>query len=215
MRPFNHPCLWNGPAWPYSASVTLAALANLLNDYHQNVVTKDDYVALLKSFAATQHDPDGHPMVREDHDPDQNKWLAQGANYNHSRYADLVITGLVGLRPRGDDFLEVNPLAPASWDYFCLDGVIYHGREVTIFFDRTGKRYRKGVGLHLLIDGTEAASAPMLRKLVVPIESRKPPSVGESGGGSESSVPPGDLALKSPTGGTLQRLPNGKEEQGR
>ena len=57
--------------------------------------TKDDYVALLKSFAATQHDPDGHPMVCEDHDPDQNKWLAQGANYNHSRYADLVITGLV------------------------------------------------------------------------------------------------------------------------
>ena len=54
MRPFNHPCLWNGPAWPYSTSVTLAALANLLNDYHQNVVTKDDYVALLKSFAATR-----------------------------------------------------------------------------------------------------------------------------------------------------------------
>ena len=103
LRPFQHGCLWNGPSWPYSTSVTLAALANLLNDYTQSVVTRDDYVALLKNYAATQHDPDGKPMVREDHHPDENRWLAQGPNYNHSRYCDLVITGLVGLRPRSDN----------------------------------------------------------------------------------------------------------------
>ena len=175
MRQFNHACLWNGPSWPYSTSLTLAALANLLNDYHQQIVTKDDYVALLKTFAATQHDPNGQPMVREDHHPDENKWLAEGANYNHSRYCDLIITGLVGLRPRGDDLLEVNPLAPVSWDYFCLDGVLYHGRNVTILYDRTGERYKKGAGLRILIDGSEVASAPDLRKVTVHFESRTPP----------------------------------------
>ena len=37
--------------------------------------------------------------------------------YNHSSFCDLVITGLVGLRPRADDLLEMNPLIPAgTWD---------------------------------------------------------------------------------------------------
>ena len=78
LRPFQHSCLWNGPSWPYSTSLTLAALANLLNDYHQDIVTRADYLALLQQYAATQHDPDGKPMVREDHHPDENRWLAQG-----------------------------------------------------------------------------------------------------------------------------------------
>jgi hypothetical protein len=174
MRPFAHHCLWNGPSWPYSTSVTLAALANLLNDYHQDVVTRDDYVALLRGYAVTQHDPDGRPMVREDHHPDENRWLAKGVDYNHSRYCDLVITGLVGLRPRADDTLEINPLAPADWDYLCLDGVLYHGRSVTIVYDRTGSRYGKGAGLRILIDGVEAARSPTLRKITVEFQSRRP-----------------------------------------
>ena len=48
-------------------------------------------------------------------------------HYFHSAFNDLVITGLVGLRPRDDDTLEVNPLAPADWDYFALDDVPYRG----------------------------------------------------------------------------------------
>jgi hypothetical protein len=58
LRPFNHSCLWNGPSWPFSTSLTLAALANLLNDYHQDIVTRADYLALLQQYVATQHDPD-------------------------------------------------------------------------------------------------------------------------------------------------------------
>jgi hypothetical protein len=170
LRPFQHGCLWNGPSWPYSTSVTLAALANLLNDYTQSVVTRDDYVALLKTYAATQHDPDGKPMVREDHHPDENRWLAQGPNYNHSRYCDLVITGLVGLRPRADNTLTVNPLVPAEWDYFCLEDVKYHGRSVTVLYDRTGKKYGRGKGLRLLVDGREAGTAATISKLTVALE---------------------------------------------
>ena len=36
----------------------------------------------------------------------------RGKDYNHSTYNDLIITGLVGLRPRADDVVEVNPLLP-------------------------------------------------------------------------------------------------------
>jgi hypothetical protein len=90
-----------------------------------------------------------------------------GDDYNHSRYCDLVITGLAGLRPRADDSLEVNPLVPAGWDYFCVDGILYHGRMVTILYDRTGSRYGKGAGLRILIDGAEAAHAATPQKLTV------------------------------------------------
>ncbi|MEI6809824.1 MAG: glycosyl hydrolase family 65 protein, partial [bacterium] len=180
LRPFKHGCLWNGPSWPYSTSLTLAALANLLNDYRQNVLTVDDYVALLRTYAVTQRDPDGKPMVREDHHPDENRWLAKGADYNHSRYCDLVITGLAGLRPRADNTLEVNPLVPAGWDYFCLDGVLYHGRAVTIFYDRTGNRYHRGVGLRILVDGVEAANSSTVKKVTIPFKSRTPPALPET-----------------------------------
>ena len=170
LHAFNHGCLWNGPSWPYSTSLTLAAMANLLNDYRQEIITREDYIDLLRAYALTQYDPDGRPMVREDHHPDEPRWLAMGDDYNHSRYCDLIITGLAGLRPRADDTLEVNPLVPAGWDYFCVDGILYHGRMVTILYDRTGSRYGKGAGLRILIDGAEAAHAATLQKLTVPFE---------------------------------------------
>ena len=51
--------------------------------------------------------------------------------YNHSTFNDLMITGLIGLRPRMDNTVEVNPLIPeGKWDYFCLDNVLYHGRNL-------------------------------------------------------------------------------------
>jgi len=37
-----HECLWNGPSWPFATTQTLVALANLLNNYQQNYVGKND-----------------------------------------------------------------------------------------------------------------------------------------------------------------------------
>ena len=66
------------------------------------------------------------------------------------------ITGLIGLRPRADDLVEVNPLVPeGAWAYFCLDRVRYHGCELTILYDKNGARYGRGKGLHVLCNGRE------------------------------------------------------------
>jgi predicted GH43/DUF377 family glycosyl hydrolase len=60
--------------------------------------------------------------------------------------------------------VELNPLAPeGALDYFALDGVRYHGCDLTILYDRTGQRYGKGAGLHLFANGTEIGSAPGLQ----------------------------------------------------
>jgi hypothetical protein len=79
----------------------------------------------------------------------------------------LVISGLVGLRPRADNILEVDPLVPeGEWDYFCLDGVHYHGHILTILYDKTGQRYHHGKGLRLYVDGKVLAASRKLSPLV-------------------------------------------------
>jgi len=179
-----HECQWNGPSWPFATSITLTAMANLLNNYQQNVVNRQDYFDLLKIYTKSQHlklDDGQHvPWIDEDLDPYTGMWIARtllkqrgseiperGKDYNHSTYCDLIITGLVGLRPRSDDKVEVNPLLPdGMWDYFCLDNVHYHGRILTILYDKTGNRYGKGKGLRVFVDGKEIAASEKLECLV-------------------------------------------------
>jgi len=166
----NHDCLWNGPVWPYATTQTLVALANLLNNYTQSIVSKADYFRLVTTYARSQH-KDGHPWIAEDLDGRTGKWivdLPRSGDYNHSAFCDLVITGLVGLRPRADDTIEVNPLIPdGAWDYFALDRIPYHGRSLAVFYDRTGDHYHHGAGLHIWVDGSERGQAAGLTRLIV------------------------------------------------
>jgi hypothetical protein len=74
----------------------------------------------------------------------------------------------MGLRPRADNKLEVNPLVPdGNWDYFCLDNVLYHGKMITMLYDKTGKKYGRGKGLQLFVDGRKVANSTSLQRLIV------------------------------------------------
>jgi hypothetical protein len=163
-------CVWSGQSWPYATTQTLVALANLLNHYPQKFISKEDYVKLLKVYART-HRKNGRPYIAEAANPDTGSWEGHD-NYNHSEhyfhsgYVDLIVTGLVGLRPRDDDLIEVNPLAPADWDYFALENLPYRNFRVSILWDRLGNRYGLGKGLHILADGRRIAGAPELRHVV-------------------------------------------------
>jgi len=50
-----------------------------------------------------------------------------------------------------------------------LDNILYHGKILTIVYDKTGKRYKKGRGLRVWVDGKPAAVSPDLKRLVVSI----------------------------------------------
>ncbi|PSL04691.1 alpha-galactosidase-like protein [Haloactinopolyspora alba] len=150
-------CRWNGPSWPYSTSQTLTALANLLIDYpDQPHVDRADYYDSLRKYALTQR-KDGEPYVAEAHHPDEDRWLYDSAghseDYNHSTFNDLVLSGLLGVRPRTGDSVEIAPLAPRDWDHFALENLAYHGRNLTVLWDRDGSAYRKGAGLSVWLDG--------------------------------------------------------------
>ncbi len=162
-------CVWSGNSWPYATTQTLVAMANLLHDYDQEYVNKEDYVHLLKTYAKTQY-KDGRPYIAEAADPFTGSWEGHDHHYHsehyfHSGYVNNVITGLVGLRPRADDTLEVDPLIPDTWDYFALEDVSYHGHNVSIVWDRHGQRYGKGQGLMIFVDGRQVASSPEITEL--------------------------------------------------
>lgn len=177
-----HECLWNGPSWPYATTVALTALSRQLQRTDGVLpadVTSEDFARLLHQYAAQQVRlrEDGRKVswIDENLDAFTGEWLARkiliekarrkgrepkirerGKDYNHSTFCDLVIAGLCGFVPQADGRIVVRPLAPESWDWWCIDGIRSHGRDITILFDRDGRRYGKGQGLVVLCDGRRA-----------------------------------------------------------
>jgi hypothetical protein len=180
-------CTWNGPSWPYATTQTLLALANLLNGPAQTWIGKQQYYQLFANYVLSQHIklPSGRTIdwIDEDLDADTDEWIAKdmliakhkqvgrGNYYNHSGFADPLITGLIGLRPRADAKIEIHPLLPAgTWKYFAVDGLPYHGHLLAIVYDETGKQYQHGRGLMLFVDGKKLAS----RTTLGPLEAELP-----------------------------------------
>ncbi|WP_346238606.1 MGH1-like glycoside hydrolase domain-containing protein [Niabella insulamsoli] len=161
-------CEWDGAVWPFASAQTLTAMANLLNNHQKPYVTKQDYFSQLGKYVTSQH-KNGKPYIGEYMDEKTGQWLTddeRGRYYNHSTFNDLIISGLVGLRPRADNKIEVNPLLPQkTWDWFCLDNVLYHGKIITIIWDKTGKKYGKGKGLSVWSNGEKVAASKKLKRV--------------------------------------------------
>ncbi len=162
-------CEWDGAVWPFATSQTLTAMANLLNNYKQDYVADSNYFGLLNTYVESQYYR-GRPYIGEYLDEKTGYWLKgdeeRSRYYNHSTFNDLIITGLVGLRPRADNVVEVNPLLPENkWDWFCLDNILYHGKIITIIWDKNGTKYKKGKGFSIWVNGKKLASTVTLEKL--------------------------------------------------
>lgn len=185
---YGHACQWNGPSWPFSTSVTLTALANYLNNYTTKYIDKVGYYKLVRNYALSHRlknkDNGEVCWLDENLDPYTGEWLSRnmlqrwreqpverGRDYNHSTFCDLIITGLIGIRPQPGNTLVINPLiTDDQWDWFCLDGVPYHGRNVTIVWDKNGDHYKTGKGLNIIVDGEIIASSARLQKTKINFE---------------------------------------------
>jgi len=105
------------------------------------VINEGDYFCLLATYVKSQHIELSNgkmiPWIDEDLNADNGSWIAceiliaqhglpenRGRYFNHSGFADLVITGLIGVRPAVGNQLIINPLVPrGKWDYFALEGL--------------------------------------------------------------------------------------------
>lgn len=163
-------CNWNGPSWPYATTQSLVGMANLLNNYkNNNAVDKTDYFSVLKTYTKS-HYKNGAPWLAEDLDAENGTWIAdekRSPNYNHSEYCDLIITGLLGIRPDETDTLTMNPMIPDDWDYFCLENVMYRGKQVTMLYDRDGTHYNAGKGFKVYFDGKLVMEKDQVEKTAV------------------------------------------------
>ena len=180
-------CQWNGPSWPFQTSQVLSGMANLLADYPAQAaaaadVTPSDYLRLLRQYTRQHELPNGTLDLQEDYNPDTGKvivGLPRSHHYLHSTYNDLLLSGLLGIRPRQDNTLQLHPLLPSassgepSIRYFALEGLRYHGHEIAIRYDADGTRYHRGKGLTVVSDGRVLVSQPTLAPLTVALP--KPP----------------------------------------
>ncbi len=185
-----HECQWNGPTWPYATTQTLKGMSNLLNNYSNYAgISKGDYYDLLlqyaKSHSIINEKGENQKWIDENLNPFTGDWISRsrlknwdngtwskekggverGKDYNHSGFCDLVISDLLGLKPQLDNRIEINPLIPENWDWFCLDRVYYHGKEITIIWDKNGDKYKKGKGLMIFIDGKLRVKTERIEKI--------------------------------------------------
>lgn len=163
-------CEWDGAVWPFATSQTLTGMANLLNNYNQTVVNDSAWFRFMEVFVESQYYR-GRPYIGEYLDETTGYWLKgdqeRSRYYNHSTFNDLIITGLAGLRPRADNQIELNPLLPDDkWDWFCLDGIKYHGKTLTICWDKNGTRYNRGQGFFILANGREIGRNEKLERII-------------------------------------------------
>jgi len=166
-------CEWDGAVWPFATSETLYALANVLREAPaaqagQLPVSSGDFFSAFLTYTHSQH-ADGKPFIGEYMDEVTGAWInrnGRSAYYNHSTYADLLITSVVGFWPSDGDHFEIYPLLPdGTWDWFCLDGVKYHGGMLTIVWDKDGSHYGRGKGLQILAGGKQIAHSDKLERI--------------------------------------------------
>lgn len=174
-RGTGHSCEWDGALWPFASSQTLKGLANLLSNYKKHgKMTAEVFYQELHRYAAS-HVKNGKPYIGEYQDEKNGEWL-KGDNprssfYNHSTFNDLIINDLIGIKPRQDNVLELFPLIPKNqWHWFMLDNVTYHNKLVTVLWDQTGKKYNRGKGLLIFVDGKEIYKGKDLKPVKVKMD---------------------------------------------
>jgi hypothetical protein len=185
-------CMWNGPTWPHANALVMTAMARTLRGTRDlpvaaSPLSREHLWQLFHSFTKAQFRDQNieHPWTGEFYNGDSGKWKTAERDYNHSTWLDILIPELIGLVPRDDETIEIDPLLPdGALSYFLLDGQRYHGHDLTIVWDAPAPgavdHFGDGRnGLDLYVDGKRVAGSPRLARLVVDV---KGSTTGTAGG---------------------------------
>ena len=117
----------------FANNFVLRAMANTLRNYEKSALKKEKYYEFFESLTQNQN---------------------QNTNFA-SEWIDPLITGLIGIVPRADNILEIDPLLPhAKWRYYLLDGQSYRGHNITIAYDSEGENISPDFhGYAIFLDG--------------------------------------------------------------
>ena len=165
---------------PHPISMGARTLLQALKHYHQNAVTPEHFMELMRRYndlvypGVLPTDPLWRPNVHEyyskwePYSPSLKPKASDISHDFHSMYISLVVEGVVGLTPRTDERIELQPMA-RRWPYFLLDGLRYHGHDLTIVWDQPDGNIRypgHPEGFSLYIDGALAFTRPALGHVI-------------------------------------------------
>jgi hypothetical protein len=176
-------CQWNGPSWPYATSITLKAFANVLRNYHQSYVSRKDFIQLIETYSNSHRhiNEKGKEVcwIDENLNPFTGQWLSRvlslakrgihyGEDYNHSEFCDIIINDLIGIQPSMKNELVIDPLIPENyWNWFCLDRVSYHNRDISIVWDKDGRKYNLKRGFSVYVDGALKHHSKSIERVII------------------------------------------------
>ena len=89
-----HECQWNGPVWPFATSITLKALANVINNYPQSIVINTDYfyqfIKYSNSHRLVLENGKILPWIDEDMNPYTGDWISRTRlmNWENGTWSD-------------------------------------------------------------------------------------------------------------------------------
>jgi hypothetical protein len=172
-------CMWNGPTWPHANALVMTAMDRTLRGTRDHSVagsplTREHLWKLFYSFTRAQFRDQNleQPWTGEFYNGNTGQWKTAERDYNHSTWLDILIPELIGLVPRDDRTIEIDPLLPENaLSYFLLDGQRYRGHDLTVVWDAPvpgaadhfgdGRR-----GLDLYVDGKRVGSSPRFARLL-------------------------------------------------
>ena len=177
---------------PHSAAVSAhlqpAQFHELLSGYaRMHVRGAAEGVAAGEAFVGESfHGDDGYWLTRRLMHQRRHGDRNRGDHYFHSSFADLVLSGLVGLDVTADgSALVVHPLfAPGAVSYFRATRVRIWCREIEVVWDEHGRRYGGARGLSVWVDAELRAQSATLAPLVLPWQTRVRPSLRTEGEGT-------------------------------
>jgi hypothetical protein len=176
-----------------NSTVTFRMLSSVLRNYPTKAVDATWYKKLLYWNAWAHYQDNGDNRY-----PDQNEFWAKGSadpqkiDYrswiHHTQLGTTnwtMIEDAMGLRPRTDNKLELDPI-DIKWDHFAADNLSYHGKNLTITWDKPGgKRYYGNSvpeGYSAYLDGKLLFTSDTLTKVVYD------PSTGKVSAGDGAKV---------------------------
>jgi hypothetical protein len=90
----------------------------------------------------------------------------RGKDYNHSGFTDLILSDLLGIKPGIDGVIEITPLVPDDWEWFAVNKIFYQGKNLSLVWDKTGKKYKLGKGFMLFVDNKLVARSSEIKQIV-------------------------------------------------
>jgi len=165
---------------PHPISMGARTMLQALKYYHQDSITPAAFMELMSRYntlmysGVNPYDPLWRPNAHEYYskwEPNQTVQHPKPSEISHdfhSMYCSLVVEGVVGLTPRDDDKIELQPMA-LEWKYFLLDHLRYRDHDLTIVWDQPDGEVRyAGIpeGFSLYIDGKVAFTRDQLGHLL-------------------------------------------------